>query len=548
MRRLQREAEDPYEGMYVLDELVYHLCRVSPKQGVDVAKELHRQARSYGDEYWVVRSNIRIGQAFRSQSDFTHSSKHFKKAWKMLQTFDDCLDEKAIVCVALGDFYFITGEVKLALPFFKNAMQYGKEIKDWYTQANSLCYLGAVYIEVGDYMQALDVLHKASAEFKHNNYNDGFATTLVQIGQIYLRFSDWEKTLENFRESLSLYKNSKNRRGEGMANTSIGIVHILCDRYREAAKSFKAAMGLLKGINYQFEYAEAVMGMGRVYLKKKDLLAAKKYFEQASQIFQDLKSAPGKMMVDIEKAQVHLGLSEWVEAINLLRGALKFLQTNRLSGRQGLVHKLLARAYEGGGDLKKSLEHYKIFLEREKELLRGEVHRQVLHKQVQESLDKIDHERVSERLEKEALQYQAEYRAKELAAVSLRAAQTTDLLQELQLRLMNLENVDKQTAKSISTIFGEIQRHSDSVDAWSTFERQLHNLDQEFVSSLMHSYPTLTPAEIRVCSLLRINMSNKEIASLLNLSDRTIDTHRTSIRKKIGLKRSDNLVAVLSVV
>jgi DNA-binding CsgD family transcriptional regulator len=42
-----------------------------------------------------------------------------------------------------------------------------------------------------------------------------------------------------------------------------------------------------------------------------------------------------------------------------------------------------------------------------------------------------------------------------------------------------------------------------------------------------------------------MSLSNKEIGALLNISDRTVDTHRTSIRKKLGLERAQNLTAFL---
>ena len=61
-------------------------------------------------------------------------------------------------------------------------------------------------------------------------------------------------------------------------------------------------------------------------------------------------------------------------------------------------------------------------------------------------------------------------------------------------------------------------------------------------------HPKLTPNDLRLCAYLRLNLSSKEIASLLNISSKSVEIKRYRLRKRMNLEHETNIIGyILSV-
>jgi len=73
----------------------------------------------------------------------------------------------------------------------------------------------------------------------------------------------------------------------------------------------------------------------------------------------------------------------------------------------------------------------------------------------------------------------------------------------------------------------------------------LQEVQTHFIRELRQRYPTLSKAEVRVCALLHLEMSSNEIASVLNISVRTVENHRSHIRQKLHIDENQSIQEAL---
>ena len=89
---------------------------------------------------------------------------------------------------------------------------------------------------------------------------------------------------------------------------------------------------------------------------------------------------------------------------------------------------------------------------------------------------------------------------------------------------------------------------TEKMKSQNNFVHYFSQLHPEFTKQLTDKFPELTPSEIRMCTLLRMNMDTKAIASLLFKTEGSVKTSRKRLRAKLKLHRTDNLVNYISSV
>ena len=80
---------------------------------------------------------------------------------------------------------------------------------------------------------------------------------------------------------------------------------------------------------------------------------------------------------------------------------------------------------------------------------------------------------------------------------------------------------------------------------WYSFKHLFSSAYPNFYSYLNNNFPDLTQAEIRQCCLIRLNLSNAQIASILGVSDVAVRQNNLRLRTKLGYSTQQALVEFL---
>ena len=78
------------------------------------------------------------------------------------------------------------------------------------------------------------------------------------------------------------------------------------------------------------------------------------------------------------------------------------------------------------------------------------------------------------------------------------------------------------------------------------FEIEFAKIYPDFTKKLIQPCNKLTLREVKICMYVRLNFSNKQILEFMDISESTLSNSRSSIRKKLKLKRKDGLYTTIT--
>ena len=142
----------------------------------------------------------------------------------------------------------------------------------------------------------------------------------------------------------------------------------------------------------------------------------------------------------------------------------------------------------------------------------------------------------------EKLEAELTHKSKELASATMMIINHAEFLKSMRSNIQSLILNGKLKRNEGNNLMSMINNNLTDEDEWNHFQDNFDLIHENFFRKLKERYQSLTPSDLKLCALLRLNYSSKEIGKMLNISIRGVEAARYRLRKKLALSETDNLV------
>ncbi|CAI8377668.1 MAG: Uncharacterised protein [Polaribacter sp. SA4-10] len=170
----------------------------------------------------------------------------------------------------------------------------------------------------------------------------------------------------------------------------------------------------------------------------------------------------------------------------------------------------------------------KRYYKRQRERLLDKAQKELVLKELESSQAII-------KINNEKLRNDIENKNRELAISTMNIIKKNEFLSSIKTELI------KSDVSKNSSVVKIIDKNLNNTDDWKMFQEAFNNADKDFLKKMKSMHSNLTPNDLRMCAYLRLNLSSKEIAPLLNISPRSVEVKRYRLRKKMSLPHDANL-------
>jgi len=522
-------------------------------------------------QYGIALANERLGVYFISKDEYIKALEYFYMSLQINKN-EGYKFEHAVSLYHIGLTEFYLGNYHLAVENMLQSLAYWEQVKNLPNTWNCNEILGNIYIKfelfdtaLNYHRIALGIREKAKSAYvlkggaEISGYDLGIAYSYNNLAEIYLNLHQYDSAYYYALRSLKLKEDENtgaSQRDIANSQLNMGNIYAKIGKQDFAFLMLNKAANTYKTIQNISSYAEALYGIGNLYLDLWNYEKAKENYEEGLQ----------KSIDVADKNNIKTG------------------------------YKLLSDMYDAGQDHKKTLDYFRLFTNLKDSIFNKERTNIIEELQIKFEVDRKQHTIENQELviaqkkrqfayslisgaltllvaiafiililrnkrQKEILlQKEAENLRKDLALkekdLELKNRELVCNVSNIYTKNMVISKVAKTLSSSMSNfkqanselindIISELKQNMDNT-SWKEFEYRFSKVHQSFYDILDEKFPDLTPSERKICAMLKLNMSSKEIASITMTHPESVDTARSRIRKKLGLEKDENLTEFLN--
>lgn len=160
---------------------------------------------------------------------------------------------------------------------------------------------------------------------------------------------------------------------------------------------------------------------------------------------------------------------------------------------------------------------------------------------VMKTRNQIQQEWIASEIElKQKLELEIEKKSRALTSSSVQWLNLNDQLGELKKKIKHsLKEQDKSLYKEIIRQIEEIENFENQ---WNSFKIHFENVHKGFFEEIEYHFPVLSQNDLKICAFMKMKLSNKEIAQILNVTKKAVEQSKRRMRKKVGMETEHGLL------
>jgi tetratricopeptide (TPR) repeat protein/DNA-binding CsgD family transcriptional regulator len=537
-------ASDDGARTRLLNELGLMLSRLDPERSLSLAAEAASLAVENNEPASHAEALRITAYCHETLSDYPTAMGYAQQARELFQKIGDRTGE--------GRCLNAIGVIAFSMTRFTDGLEALERAREIFTTegfaqglASAHNNIGMIHQELGNYPEALGAYQEALRINEERGDEVQAGANIGNISNIYFYLGDHERSFEYDNRALVIARRH---------NNLYSITHILesiSSNYKErgeldhALEALNEALEISRQIHERRYEAAILIKLGSLYELRNEPKLALECFKEGAKIAVSIAKRDLVAGAQLRIGMLHLEERHYKRAVPVLRKGL-------LHAKEGELHKLqcdlqlkLAEALHGAGEHGEAFVSLKEHVQLADALFNSDRQRAVAEMAARFDVERAERERERLRIKNQHLEEVMEMRSKELSAMAMRLVQKNAFLQKLRKETLQLGSENPASKNLLDGLLRAIMENLHGDNEWERFEQEFQLMHHNFLNVISQRYPTLTPGELKICAMLKINLSNKEIANLLSVSIRSIESHRYSIRKKLGLAPDANLTAWL---
>jgi tetratricopeptide (TPR) repeat protein len=353
------------------------------------------------------------------------------------------------------------------------------------------------------------------------------------IGSIYEDRSQFDSAKFYFEKSLLLYQQNQDVLSSIEVINNLGDVYQKSGDYQRGLYYAKQAMLLAQQNKAMYQLQSAYRDMGQNFAMMQQHDSAYQYLEKSRALVQQIYAAENgqqialqQTMYDTEKKNAEitrLQADKKVTSTIIVAAVLLLIVLSLL----GIVA-FSRQKFKIKNEQSINETNQKIF-DTEKGLMESELQRQ--------------------QLQEENLQQQLEIKSSQLSSHILHLIQKNEVMEEIKTGLTEIIHDDKRDQKKqLRQLLQKINFSFSQDSYWEQFRLIFDQVHTSFFTNLTQQFPSLTASELKLLSLIKMNLSTGDIATLLGITQDSLRVNRYRLKKKLGLEQGASLTAFIQAM